>query len=500
MKVVSASQMASIEKKAYKNGFSESNFMEEAGKGIALAVGQFIVENKRSKDVVVLCGKGNNGGDAFVAARYLLMMDCNVHAIHMHPIKVCSPLCQKNYQRFIAEGGSSCQYESYEDLVFPQQGVVLDGLFGTGFHGDIEEPYASVIEVVNRSGLPIIAVDIPSGLNGDTGEVGGEAIIANETIYLELPKTGFFLENGWNHVGSLKQADFGLPAEYIEESEADFVMSTEEMMKPLLPPIVRNRHKYEAGLVVGLAGSPGMPGAAMLSSLAALRGGAGIVRLLHSDGMQGELAFSPYELIKIPYQEKDSKGILEELNKASAVFIGPGMGRTPETRRLLKKVLPHVLKPCVIDGDALTILAEDNIPFPQFAVLTPHKGEMLRLLKKKDKPSLNKKFLNTCRTYSEKNNVTLILKGGPSFIFHPGEEVVVNPTGDPGMATAGSGDVLTGLIAALLAQGLNLHSAALLGVYLHGLAGEKAVRARGVSYGLIASDIINYFQDAFLFD
>lgn len=497
MKVVTAAEMATLEKRAYKNGCSEEEFMEEAGKAIALAIEQFVFENNRSRDVAVLCGKGNNGGDGFVAARFLQQMNFSVHVIHLYPIKDCSELCQKNYQCYIDEGGSVFHYKNSEDLVLPQDGVILDGIFGTGFHGAINEPIASFIKMINSSGIPIIAIDIPSGVNGNTGQVEGEAIQAHTTVYLEMPKSGFFLENGWNYVGKLKHAEFGLPSEYIDKAKASFIMSERETLQSLLPPVIRNRHKYQVGLVVGLAGSPGMPGAAMLSSLATFRGGAGIVRLLHPDGMQAELSPSPYELIRIPFNEGDKEKVLTELNKAAATFIGPGIGRDPATRKLLKQILPHIEKPCVVDGDGLTLAAEENIPFPQTAILTPHHGEMQKLLKMADNPSLTENFLQKCSDFAQKNSVTLILKGAPSFIFHPGKITQVNPTGDPGMATAGSGDALTGLLAALLAQGLEPHSAAILGVYLHGLAGEIAVEARGTHYGLMASDIINHFEVAF---
>lgn len=490
--------MAHIESLAYRDGASEEDFMEEAGSGVALMVHDFVENSQLDRHVILLCGKGNNAGDAYVAGIHLLHLDYEVLALQLVPIGECSALCRANHQRFLIDGGRVQEINIVEEIVFPQKGVIIDGIFGTGFHGKVQEPYASAIHLANLSRLPIIAVDIPSGLDGETGAVEGEAIVAAETTFLGLPKTGLFLRDGWNHVGKLRYVDFGLAQEYIEESDADLIMLTSDMLKPWLPAIVRNRHKYQAGYVVGLAGSPAMPGAAMLSSLAALRGCAGIVRLLFPDGMETELANSPYEIIKQAYKSGDVKTVIDTLNKASACFVGPGLGRTPEMSALLRQVLPAIQKPCVIDADALFFLAEEDVPLPEHTLLTPHIGELMRLLKMEKAPLLDRTLLETCQRYAETKRVTLILKGGPTFVFHPDEPIVVNPTGDPGMATAGSGDVLTGLLAGLLAAGTPAHHAACLGVYIHGLAGEHAARDL-TSYAVTASDILYYFPEGLRF-
>lgn len=494
MKIVSSQQMSQIESLAYKKGASDADFMEEAGSGVALVAHEYIEKNNLDHTIFLLCGKGNNAGDAYVAGMHLLHFDYEVFAIQVAPISTCSPLCKINYERFFAEGGKIAE----PSIEFPPNCLIIDGLFGTGFRGKVEEPYASIIRKANDSKLPILAVDIPSGLNGDTGQTDGDAIIAKETAFLGLPKTGFFLQQGWNFVGKLRYVDFGLPKEYIEQSQSNLIMLDPELLIPLMPPIKRNRHKYEAGYVIGLSGSPGMPGAALLATTAALRGGAGMVRLLHPEGMQAELANSLYEVIKIPYKHHAVDEIAALMNRATATFVGPGIGRTPETHQLLRDLLPQLQKPCVIDADALTILSEEEIALPQQTILTPHLGEMLRLLKIEKIPPLTLEFLEICQQFAEKHRVTLVLKGGPSFILHPGEPIMVNPTGDPGMATAGSGDVLTGLLAALLAQKMTPHHAAMLGVFLHGLAGEHAAEEM-TSYGVIASDIIYRFPEAFKF-
>jgi ADP-dependent NAD(P)H-hydrate dehydratase / NAD(P)H-hydrate epimerase len=232
--------------------------------------------------------------------------------------------------------------------------------------------------------------------------------------------------------------------------------------------------------------------------LATLRGGAGIMRLLYPQGMEAELSTAAAEVIKVPYQPDRPEEVLKLMNQATANYVGPGVGLFPQTRALLKEVIPNLAKPVVIDADALTIVAEEKIYLPAKTVLTPHLGEMKRLLNLSEPVVIDDQFLERCRRFAIAKKVTLVLKGGPSFIIDPEEKLLVCPHGDPGMATAGSGDVLTGLIAALLAQGCSCYHAAALGVYLHALAGEYAAESMS-SYSMIASDIINFLPDAFLF-
>lgn len=493
MKVVSPQEMALIEQQAFRDGASEYDFMEEAGSGIAIIAHDLAEQNNIDRKIILLCGKGNNGGDTYVAGIQLLHLDYEVIALQPYPQSEFSHLCSSNYVSFINEGGQVI--EDFKGFTFPESGIIIDGLFGTGFSGKVTEPIASLIKAANRSNLPIVSVDIPSGLNGETGEVSGQAITATMTAFLELPKTGFFLREGWNQVGNLIYVNFGLPKIHAEKMQTRMVMLSPDLLKPLMPPIKRNRHKYQSGHIVGLAGSKTMPGAGLLSSLSSLCSGAGIVHLLYPKEMEMELTAVPYELIKIPYKSDEEEKVVELMNRATACFIGPGIGQMPEQKKLLKKILPQLTTPCVLDADALNIIAENGFPLPSQAILTPHLGEMRRLLKITDS-ELTMEFLEKCYQFAEKHDITLILKGGPSFVFQAGSPIYVNPKGDPGMATAGSGDVLTGLLASLLGQGATPLHAALLGVYIHGIAGEKAAMDL-TSYCMTASDIISYFPDAF---
>ncbi len=498
MKVVAPAEMARIESLAYNAGFLESDFMEAAGKGIAGRIQEFVQEKKRSKEIMLLCGHGNNAGDAYVAGRFLLEKGFIVKAILCKSIQDARPLCRENHSRFLEVGGQVIPYEPGVALPLPKAGVIVDGLFGTGFQQSLREPYASLVNVANESKIPIIAIDIPSGLNGENGLTPGSAIKATETIYLGLPKTGFFLAEGWNHVGQLHYVDFGLSDRFIDQATPDLWLPSLEQIHGLLPTIQRDRHKYQTGLVVGLAGSPGMPGAAILSITAALRGGAGIVRLLHPDGMQAEMSACPPEVIRLPYSVQNVAGVVDALNAASATFVGPGMGRSPMAQVLLELVLPQIDNPCVIDADALYLLANNDVELPKKSILTPHRGEMARLLHMDGHPELSMDFLKRCQAYAEERRATLVLKGGPGFVFYPQAPIFVNIYGDPGMATAGSGDALTGILAALLAQGLPPQVAAVLGVYLHARAGEFAAK-ENTSHCVIASDIISHFRNAYAF-
>jgi NAD(P)H-hydrate epimerase len=352
------------------------------------------------------------------------------------------------------------------------------------------------IEAANRSGLPILAVDIPSGLNGTTGEVETVAIKATETIFLGLPKSGFFLKEGWDHVGALRYASFGLGEKYIAQARAAAFLLNEEALPRCLPPLKRTRHKYQAGYVLAVAGSPRMPGAALLASYAALRSGAGMVRLLHPRGMEAELSGAPFELIRQGWNGREMRTVTCEALKAKAMLVGPGIGRTRQAKRILQRLLEKITLPMVIDADALFFLAQHpGWKLPKGSVLTPHRGEM-DLLLGRDLNQENQTYQELCQAYVEEKKVTLVLKGAPTFIYHPGADPLIITRGDPGMATAGSGDVLTGMIAAMMAQGLDARSAAALAVYLHGISGEIASDLL-TSYCMIASDLIDSLPEAF---
>lgn len=477
--VVTADEMKRLEKLAIDAGSDEQSFMENAGAGIAKAIEEFY-----PSEVTLLIGKGNKGGDAFTAGALLLKKGFPVKAYHLFPLEECSPLCQKMGKSFIDAGGKILPYT--KDVVFEKE-LIIDGLLGTGFHGGVEGIFADAINAANRSGLPIFAIDVPSGLNGSTGEVVTVAIQAHTTISLGLPKFGFFVGKGWNHIGNLVFVDFGLPQTFHKDAHAMAHLISEEKASKSLPKINRDRHKYQTGYALCVAGSPGMPGAALMACQAALKAGAGIVRLFYPKGMQDELVAAPYELIREGWDLVDDGRIAEESKRAKALMIGPGMGRSEVAEKAIGKLLSTTHLPCVIDADALFFLSKMK-KLPEKTIITPHHQEMERILG--SSPTFEK-----CQAFVDEKRVTLLLKGGPTVIFHPKTIPLIIHHGDPGMAKAGAGDVLTGIIGAFVAQGLEMRDSAALGALLHAIAGEIASETE-TPYCVVATDLITFLPEA----
>lgn len=480
--------MARIEGLAYAAGSLETEFMESAGIHVAEAVETFIAEHKIARKVILLVGKGNNAGDAYVAGIHLLAKGFQVEACHIYSLDLCGPLCREQCQRFVQAGGTLHCVHRPGEIHLPKEGVILDGLVGTGFRGKAENELAAAIETANASGLPILAIDIPSGLCGNTGSVETVAISAVCTLYLELPKIGFFLGKGWDCVGKLMRVSFGLPKAFIEQAKPEVFLHTDMPLRASLPPISRTRHKYQTGYLLVLAGSDTMPGAGRLVSYSALRSGAGIVRWFYPWGM--ELAAQVPDILYEPWNLRDWSRIKQESCKAKAYVVGPGLGRSKQTTKMLKKFFSFCNLPCVIDADALHVLSLCSTDLPKQSLLTPHQGEMKALLG--EMPS---SFLRQVQEYADNKQASILLKGAPNFFFQPGQIPWILPFGNPGMAKAGSGDVLSGILGALLAQGLPIEKAAVLGCYLHGLAGDLAAQQK-TAYGMIASDMIENIPQA----
>lgn len=493
MEVVTPKEMQRIEGLAYADGHSEALFMEEAGKEVAEAAVALLSRCYSASKVLLLCGVGNNGGDAYVAGVHLLRdHDLEVEAIQLGEMEKASALCLQQRQRFLDVGGTVV-FGLPPRSAIHEAGLLIDGLFGTGFHGEVYGDFCTLIQWANQSGRAILAVDIPSGLNGETGARGTVAIGATETVFLGLPKQGFFLDEGWRHVGRLVYGDFGIDGLYTGQAKGALQLLTHEAVASYLAAPLRDQHKYQAGYVVGIAGCSGMPGAALLASTAALRGGAGIVRLIHPKGMEAELSGAPYELIRQSFSPGES--LSDTVQRANSVFVGPGLGKDLGLRRWLLSFLKEISCPLVIDADALNALADEGVAPPSGAILTPHRGEMQRLLGV-DFFGRSLDDLKQCQEYCERHQVFCILKGGPTFLFAPGEQPWVLSFGHPGLATAGTGDVLTGIVAACLAKGLPPLHAMRLAVALHALAGEAAAD-EWTGHAMLASDLFDALPQAF---
>lgn len=496
-KVVDPSEMARIEKKNAQEGGSIEEWMFVAGSAVARHALELIHQNRTAAQAFLLIGKGNKGGDAYVAGCELIKKGVQATALALYPNDQCSPLNLRQHKRFAETGGRILFASEKPQWDIPDQGILIDGLVGTGFRGRAEGELAHAIAKANHSDLPILAIDIPSGLDGSDGSVETVAIKAARTITMQLPKMGFFLREGWNHVGALFIEDIGMDPRWIQDAHARALMPKPGSCKALLPPLVRNRHKYQAGYVLALAGSRDMPGAAFLSTLAALRSGAGIVRLFHNYEMYGEMSGAPLELVREGWDLKHFDRLHEEAHRASSILVGPGLGREKRVRSMLKTLFKEFHLPFVIDADALFFLAgNSDWTIPSGSVLTPHRAEMKRLLRREKDSLSEEKLLTLCQEYATDRQTTLVVKGAPTWIVYPGQIPLVMTRGNPGMATAGSGDVLTGMIAAFLAQKLPALHAAILAVYLHGLSGEHASRTH-TPYSMVASDLIAHLGDAF---
>jgi len=471
-KVVTHEQMQEAENKAIVKGISIEELMERAGHQTASAVQDFVHFIKAPKKVFILAGKGNNGGDGYTAGRELAKAGFQVEALEAFPTQE-GTLADKKKKEFLAHKGTLTTQ-------WPTSGIILDALFGTGFTGSLDHATKGLIEKVNSLRLPIVSIDIPSGLSCNDGKAT-TSILANLTLAIEWPKVGYYFNEGYNAVGVVRCLPIGL-----EDGKVEFELLEPPDVIQLMPPIKRSRHKYEAGHVVGLAGSSGMCGAAMMASLAALKGGAGIVHLILPEKIMAECGGAPWEIVRVPYSAEDTKRASELVNHAGACFVGPGLGKS----LLLTAFWDQYKNKSVIDADGLAFLSEKKEEWKlPGCILTPHIGEMNRLLGTNEKV-VTPAFIKKCREYVHKHETTLILKGGPSFLFSHDGPTYIMATSDPGMATAGSGDVLTGILAAMLAQKLKPIDALKLGCMVHGLAGIFAA-AKESSYAVTATSILH---------
>lgn len=485
-KVILAKEMARVEKLAYQDGSLEEQFMRNAAAKIAEEVQKTVAELHIKPNIGFLIGKGNNGGDGLLAAKILALGGFTITAYCFAKEEESSPLNQQ-MRKELKQVVSLTEVSSLADFDLRNEELLIDGLFGTGFQGTLSPLLQNVLARINEKALPVVSIDIPSGINGDEGKKN-EAIIAYKTLFLGAAKWGCFIENAFDHLGSYAILDFGLSDKYLDQAEVLANLFSLEDAKKILPPIERSRHKYQAGYVLGVGGSQSMTGAALLASIATLRVGAGIIRLFHPKNVQ---MHPPLEVIK---EEFSLERFIEEQKRAKAIFIGPGMGRDNQSLDQLKRILAALEKPTVFDADALFHIAKNKLSFPPFSILTPHKGEMDALLGEKLPFA---EFLSATEQFSNEKKCILVLKGPFTRVFIPNTPHVIITEGDPGMATAGSGDVLTGVITGFLAQNLDPVQAALLGVFTHGLSGSLGAKDLS-SYSLIASDLLTYLPQALI--
>ena len=510
MKIVTAAQMQALDRRAITEGHIPSlTLMAHAGASVVAAMEQTF-GSLAGKTVAVLCGKGHNGGDGFVVARLLKRKRARVQVLLMTRPADLAGDAKTMHRRFVSAGGASaihaCPSSVKLQKLLGNSDLLVDALLGTGLSAPITGPYRTAIDCINGADRPVTAVDLPSGIHADTGAVLGTAVLATLTVTFALPKLGLYVGPGIDHAGTIHIADIGIPASYAEAVDSRISLITGDETHRLLPTRLPSGHKGTYGHVGLIAGSVGKTGAAALAARAALRVGAGLVTVATPASVNDTLEAKLLEEMTVPMPETTARTLARSgldllvtfANARSAVAIGPGLTTHPETVELIQALITRLEKPCVLDADALNalagrpaLLAECKTPL----ILTPHPGEMARLEEQATPESVNADRIGTASRFAQQRGVILVLKGARTVVAHPNGQVAICPTGNPGMATAGTGDALTGVIVGLLAQGLNVWGAARAGTYFHGLAGDLAAASLGPA-GMTAGDLIEQIPHA----
>jgi NAD(P)H-hydrate epimerase len=510
MNIVTGTQMQALDRRTITEAQVPSLvLMERAGAGVA----DFLDDRfspLRAKTATILCGKGNNGGDGFVVARLLRQRHAKVTVLLLAPVGDLSRDAAVMYRRWLRVGGKSStkQFRSSEQAgaILASSDFIVDALLGTGLSTEVTGVYRDAIRLMNGAKRPVIAVDIPSGIHADNGALLGEAVHATATITLGLPKLGLYLGAGIDHAGTIHVVDIGIPPAYVEAVNSRTLVVTKELVANAIPTRPASAHKGTFGHAGIIAGSVGKTGAAALAARAALRIGAGLVTVGTPSSVNDVLEAKLLEAMTIPLPETKARTlarsgldrILAFMQARTALAIGPGLSTHPETVELVQSLMKHVDRPSVLDADALNALAsraslltECKIP----PILTPHPGEMARLEVDATSQSVNADRVGTARRFARERGVFVVLKGARTVIARPDGLLAICPTGNPGMATAGTGDALTGMIVGLLAQAVPAWEAACAATYLHGLAGDLAAQELGQA-GMLAGDLIDHIPYA----
>lgn len=482
----SADQVRALDRFAIESlGIPGYTLMCRAGEAL---LGAFVERWSRARRVAVLCGPGNNGGDGYVFARLASDRGLDVRVISIGEVGALRGDARRAFEQFAAEGGQLVPWHAQH---IEDADVVIDALFGSGLTRALEGEAKQVVEAVNECAAPVLAVDVPSGLHADSGVVLGAAIRATCTVTFLGLKTGLYLGEGPAHTGTVLFDALALPGATLAEVPAVAVRVDEHLVREALPPRVRTAHKGMHGDVLIVGGGYGMPGAARLAGEAALRSGAGRVTVAtHPDNVAAIVSGRP-ELMCRGVRSEDEVAAL--MARADVVAIGPGLGQD-EWARQLWRAATRTQTPLVIDADALNLLAAAPPAFNgTVRVITPHPAEAARLLECST-ADIQRDRLSAADRLAQRYNCVAVLKGACSLIASQGALPVICDRGNPGMATAGMGDVLTGTLAALLAQLGDSRLAAQVAVWVHARAGDKAALEHG-ERGLIASDLFEYLRE-----
>ncbi len=506
-----AEEMRRLDRRAVSElGIPGATLMENAGRGAADGIRALLEEFKAPRQgarVVVVCGKGGNGGDGFVVARWLKKWGARPEVVLAFPEGEIGGDAEEKLRELKRGGVRPWLFESEPAAAeaLGRADVIVDALLGTGSRGAPEGPVARLIELINASGAPVVALDIPSGVSADGGPTPGPAVRAMLTLTFAGFKRGLVAGPGAELAGEVEVVPIGIPEAEVLRGMTTFVLEGQDIA-PHFPPRPRGAHKGSYGHVLIVAGSLGKTGAAALAATAAMRSGAGLVTVATPASQQPIVASLVLEAMTEALPETPARTLAlkarevvgELATKRDAVALGPGIGLDEETRIVARGLVQELAKPMAVDADALSALAghlDILRGAPAARCLTPHPGEMARMLGaamgdvQRDRIAAAREFATRYRTH-------LVLKGAWSVVADPDGRVVVNPTGNPGMASGGTGDVLTGMLGAFLARGIAPGAALLSAVYLHGFAGDIAADRVGEE-SLIASDVIAALPEAF---
>lgn len=477
--------------------------MENAGLAVVRSIRELFQGQLKGKRVLILAGKGNNGGDGLVAARHLTNNGAEAKIFLLAKPEELQGDAAANWQMVKAMQIPYQVIQTERDLNLLRIGLmytelVVDAIFGTGFRGTVQGVTARLMTLVNEAKKPVLAVDLPSGVEADSGAVRGVCLKADGTVTFGLPKFGLLLEPAARFVGKLTVADISLPLDLLRKQRFSRILLDDSWCRDTIPVRPADSHKGDYGHVVVAGGSTGMSGAVTLAARAAIRSGAGLVTTAVPRCLNQIMAINITEAMTRPLPETNEGSLaqaalepLRDLAGDKVLVIGPGLSRQKETGEMVRALVADLPCPSVIDADALFALAGgadllQESAFP--VVLTPHPGEMARLLD-----------ISTAEVQADRAGIALqaardwravvVLKGAKTLVATPAGNLYVCPSGNPGMATGGSGDVLSGLIGGLMAQGLPAEEAAAAAVYCHGLAGDAAAAENGMM-GLAAGDLV----------
>lgn len=508
MRVVTAHTMEEIDRQAIQEcGISGLQLMESAGRS---CVEEIIEEFGLNGRLVVIAGKGNNGGDGYVVARLLSQKGWHVKVIILANREQVRGDAAINMEKLADTAIHYCTDEGqltaqHMEEIFHAD-VIVDALLGTGLRSNISGIYLEAIDIMNASGRPVVSVDIPSGIHGTTGRILGSAVRAYITVTFAFAKLGHVLYPGAEHTGRLVVADIGIPAKLMETALGyDFL--NEDTMRPMIHRRDRQAHKGQFGHCLIIAGSTGKTGAAALAANSAVRAGSGLVTLAVAESIHTILEIKTTEVMTSPLPDSGSGHltnhafpVIEKLLVGKdAVALGPGLDTRPGTYALVQNLVETVTLPLVIDADGLNALAEDITVLKRKkskqVILTPHPGEMSRLLGTSI-PDVEAIRISVAQEFARNYGVYLVLKGARTIIASPSGTAAINGSGNPGMATGGMGDVLTGIIVSLLGQGYSAWDACRLGVFIHGFAADMVADEKG-EIGINASDVIEKLPFAY---